>query len=505
VEQVTKEDLIRVGNKYFGKNRMKFISRTGFPKKNKLKKPPYKPLITDQKETSDYAKKFEKIPSLPFEPKFIDFDEAIDREELKGGHTLLVTTNPINELFNLTIRFKKGRSHDERIPLFADFLRNAGAGNYDRNTLQKQFAVKGLEYNIWTDASHLMFNVSGKEESFGEGLALLNLLMSDPKLTEEGKKSYVNQLYGDRKVERNDPDYMRTVLFNYALYGDRSVYMTRKRVADVKQTDLSSIVDEVKKITENYSTDIYYYGSQQSEEVADHINKTLSLTEQPKAEDYVYPPTTEVSGNKIYVVNDKKAVQSHMYFYVQGEEYDREDFAVMNAFNQYFGGGFTGLMLQEIREYRSLAYATGANYNEPLIPGKKGRLYTYIACQADKTNDAINVMLDLLRDMPQYEDRIEALRKNMQLKVVTEYPAPNDMVYEIVAKERKGYEQDPNRKAFDQYGELTMQQLVDFYEKNIKGRPITITVYGDQRSFSLEELRKIGEVIQLEKTDIAKF
>ena len=50
VDQVSKEDVMKVAQKYFGDSRVKVISRTGFPKKAKLDKPGYKPIVAEQKE-----------------------------------------------------------------------------------------------------------------------------------------------------------------------------------------------------------------------------------------------------------------------------------------------------------------------------------------------------------------------------------------------------------------------------------------------------------------------
>lgn len=505
IAAVSKEDLIRVGKKYFGENRMKFISRTGFPKKRKLKKPPYKPIVTDQKESSTYAENFEEIPSLPFNPKYLDFENDTERDVLKGDHRMFVSKNPVNDLFDFTIRFKKGRLNESEVPTISGILDHAGAGEYDRITFKKMFAIEGVDYSVWSDANHLSFNISGKEEAFDKGLELINLLITKPKLDEQSKKSYVNSLFGDRKLEKNDPNFMSRALFFHGLYGDESPQKSRKSSAEIKKLDLEKITQIAKEITRNYSSDIIYHGQLGLADVKGKIDQYLNLTDIGKAEDFIYQPAIEVSENKIYIVNDKKAVQSQIYFYVMGDKFEKEDYAINNAFNQYFSGGFSGLVLQEIREYRSLAYSASANYNAPLVPDEKGRLYAFIGCQSDKTNDAISVMHDLLKNMPEREERVDALKNSLQLKVVTEYPEPSDISIEIMDLERKGYESDPNEKAFNRYQEITMDDIVSYFEKSIKGRPIVITIYGDQRNIDREKLKAIGEVIELKKSDIANF
>ncbi|MEL7144957.1 MAG: insulinase family protein [Bacteroidota bacterium] len=505
IASVTKEDLIRVGKQYFGPDRMKFISRTGFPKKNKLKKPPYKPIVTDQKESSVYAKKFEKIPALPFNPRFIDFEKDLDKRELPGGHDLFVSKNQSNDLFYLTLKFKIGSLTDQKIPNLAGILNQAGAGTYDRLSFKKRLAVAGIKYNVWSDNNYVTFRMTGLESSLDQGLEMLNLLMTDPKITEEARKAYISQLFGDRKLQENDPNFMSRALFDYGLYGARSPEKRRASAKEIKSMDIEVFASRAKEITSSYSANIIYHGNMTSLDVSDKLRQYLNLTTSGQAEKYSFQEATTLAKNKIYVVHDKKAVQSQVYFYIRGDEFKREDYAVNNAFNQYFSGGFSGLVLQEIREYRSLAYSASARYNEPLVAGEDGRLYAFIGCQSDKTNDAIAVMTDLLGDLPARPERMPSLKKALQLQVVTDFPEPDNLAYEVIDLENKGYTTDPNREAYSQYTKIDMEDITAHWASQIKGRPLMITIYGDKRNIDLDALRKIGEVVELKKGEVATF
>lgn len=505
IASVTKEDLMRVGKQYFGKDRMKFISRTGISKKNKLKKPPYKPTVTDQKESSAYAQRFEQIPALPFNPRFIDFDKEIVQAALPGGHQLYVSQNEANDLFNMLLKFKIGRFAEPRVSVLSNILKQAGAGDFDRFAFKREIAVAGVKYYIWSDGNFLTFRLTGDEASLDKGLEMLNLLMTDPKITEGSKKSYLNQLFGERRLEKNDPVFMSLALFHHGLYGDASRQKSRISEQEVKKIDPAEFAALAKEITANYSADIIYHGNVKLPELREKLSRHLNLTTTEKAEEYIYPEAVTPKKNKIYLVHNKKSVQSRVYFYVRGGGYKLEDYATTNAFNQYFSGGFSGLVTQEIREYRSLAYAVDALYNPPLLPGNDGRLYAVVGCQSDKTNDAIAVMTDLLNDMPARPERMPSLRKALQLQVVTDFPGPEGMANELIGMRRQGHRTDPNQKAYSQYPDIEMEDIVKYYEQNVKGRPVMITIYGDKRNIDIDQLRKIGEVIELKKDDVATF
>ncbi len=103
VAAVSKADVVRVANAYFSKDYLAYISRMGFPKKPKLNKPPYRPVVTEQKGESAYAKRFAKIEEADLQPKFLDFKTDATRYNF-GGNQLFVTPNPTNDIFSLNLK-----------------------------------------------------------------------------------------------------------------------------------------------------------------------------------------------------------------------------------------------------------------------------------------------------------------------------------------------------------------------------------------------------------------
>ena len=61
IKKITKEDIIRVANKYYGDNYLAFFSKMGFPKKEKIEKPEFEPLVANTNAKSAFTKRFGKI------------------------------------------------------------------------------------------------------------------------------------------------------------------------------------------------------------------------------------------------------------------------------------------------------------------------------------------------------------------------------------------------------------------------------------------------------------
>jgi len=58
VEGITKQDIINIANKYYSENYLDYWSKMGFPKKDKIKKPDWKPVVPKNTEAkSEFGKK----------------------------------------------------------------------------------------------------------------------------------------------------------------------------------------------------------------------------------------------------------------------------------------------------------------------------------------------------------------------------------------------------------------------------------------------------------------
>ncbi|MGB0523174.1 MAG: M16 family metallopeptidase [Flammeovirgaceae bacterium] len=505
INNVSKEEVMRVAQKYFGDNLVNMISRTGFPKKDKLAKPPYKPIVTDQKEESDYVKQFERIPSLPFQPRFLDFSKDISQLSLKEGHQLWASTNPVNDLFNLTIQFKTGYFHDPSLLGVSRFLNYAGAGELSFKQLKSAFGALGCSYSIQYSANALTIQLSGREAQLAECLKLTGKLLHEPTFDEAARKSLVNELKAERKVEKRNPRTLSGALYNYALFEKESYYLKRPTTKDYEKIDVAVFFNKYKEITKGYAAEIFFVGNTPPKELAKSLTTHVKLSSNGKAEEYIFREGHEYKRNKVFLVNDKKARQSRIYFHIQGKESPIEEYASMNAFKEYFSGGFSGIVLQEIREYRSLAYSAGANVITSPISKGKSRFLGFVGCQADKTTEAVNVMVDLLKNMPQKPERMETLRKNLQLKVITNFPSFSSKPATIAAYHRKGLQKDPNINAYESYQSLTLEDILTYYQRHFQDQPIVITIYGDKSKIDLNQLKQLGAFSELVLDDVIRF
>jgi predicted Zn-dependent peptidase len=207
--------------------------------------------------------------------------------------------------------------------------------------------------------------------------------------------------------------------------------------------------------------------------------------------------------NTVYFLPDADAQQSSIYFFIEGDEYKKEKDPYVAAFNQYFSGGFSSIVKQEIREYRSMAYDATGLYSRPAIENKNAYFLGHIGTQADKTMDAISVFMDLLNNMPQYPDRINNLKTYLKETALVDRPHFRSASQVYQNWKLRGYTtQSPAEVNLPAYENLTFDDIVKFYEANIKGRPIAICVVGNPKMVDTKDLEKYGKVTKLSTSKV---
>lgn len=208
-------------------------------------------------------------------------------------------------------------------------------------------------------------------------------------------------------------------------------------------------------------------------------------------------PMAQVTENTIYFLPNSDAEQAQIIFYLPMQKYDKKDDVLRDAFYQYFSGGFNGLVINEIREKRSMAYSAGAYVMTPSLPGNQTYLMGRIGTQNDKANDALDVFMGLVSDMPKNAERIENIKSYMRQEALSSHPDFRYKSQYLRMYQRMGYKGDPAEENLAKIDALTFDDIVKFYEEHIKGKPYSIGVMGNPKSIDLKKLEKYGKVVKV--------
>ena len=502
VEAVTRDDIIRFASEYFGDNYLAFHSSMGSPEKEKIDKPGYDPVQGNSEAESEFAAYLNTVPSLDPVSRFVDFDEDIAVSELPEGTSLYCVENPRNDIFTLKIKYGIGTATDPGLQQAASLMNYASFGDISLDSLKKAFALLGCTYEFDADKDYTTISITGLEKNLKASLDLINRVLADPVIGDSHFQKLIQDTKADRKIEDADAESVADALIDYVMYGDNSSYIHRLSVKDIQKTGIQGFTEIFGK-ARNYQAEVHYCGKKDAEELSLVLQDNFKWREgaMPSLAPVVME-MTDYPVTNVIIVNKSKATQSKIYFFSKGDPFKIQDRAAADAFNFYFGGGFTGLVLQEIRESRSLAYSAGARYRFPPVEDAPGWFIGYVGTQDDKTPEAVEVFLDLVRNMPEKEERMPVIRDFLVQNSYTARPLFRDISETVVSWEHMGYSMDPNKKLSKSYADLTFQQITGYGEKTIKHKPVTICIVGDKKRMDVESLSQFGEITYVKEKSL---
>jgi predicted Zn-dependent peptidase len=498
---VSKTDILGAAEKYFGNTYLAFYSKMGFPKKQKIDKPEYKPLPYNKGAESTYALKFKNIPETTREPDYFDFGKDIDQIAYTDGLDIYHVKNPVNNIFTLKMKFRVGYEHNPELEYATEIMNYASPEGMSSEDFKTAMASLGCTYAISGSESYTEVSLTGMESNLKEAIDLTGKLISMP-VAEQSKVDilYDGQKAG-RKIERSEPDNVAEALFSYVRYGAKSEFIDRLSLAEIKSLKATELCDAFKSVVK-YGVEIHFSGNTAAYDLALMCASALGKTGNEKVQTPFVRDLNQYSENTVFFVPKKKATQSKVYFFVNGFPVSPDAMASLNAFNMYFGGGFSGLVLQEIRESRSLAYTAGARFSTPVLKGKESYFAGYVGTQADKTIEAMTVFDSLIRFMPVKAERTKMIQQYLMQSSLSDRPTFRNLSESVTGWQNMGFDKDPAQYYREAYETLSFDDIEGFYKEHLQGKPVVICIVGDKNRVDIDKLSKFGKLVYVKESSI---
>lgn len=500
---ITKEDVIKAANKYFTKNHITYLSDIGEPEKDELKKPNYKPIDPEPGHQSAYAKHFKDIALSEARENFVDFDKDVIKSELAPGVKLFYTPNEQNDIFSLVIKYGAGSAKIPTLDLATSLMNNAGImAQYKPQALKKEYSKLGCSVQFFNNESYLYIILEGNEENLAQACQLLSRTYLLPKLDEKQMDKVKGSVIGMRGIERKEKDSQANAIKDFMIYGKESPEIKRLSTAEIRALTISDLTGDFIQAT-HYEASVHFCGKQSIENLVQTLKNNLAFPANLKKSDSpVVRPIVDNKKESILFLNNPDARQSEIYLYIKGSDYKNEQEPVIDAFNQYFSGGFNGLVIQELREKRSFAYSAGATYRTPSFPGNPAYQLGYIGTQADKTADAVEEFVKLIKEMPEKPERMENIKNYLVQSSKANRPTFRNLSQSIETWLKKGYSEDPNKLLLPKYEKLSFDDVLNFYNNEIAVKTIKIAIVGNKKEIDMDKLESIATI---EKVSVNKL
>ena len=511
IAAITMDDIKRVAKQYLGAPKKIFEIEEGTPKKDKLPKPKIKSLESPKGE-SVYCHYFDSIPAGKLTPTFINYSD-IDQDLFYEGVSVYCTPNTKNHIFSLRLKYGVGTYELPLLEYAASLMNMAGikgAPGIKPAELRANLAKLGGKCTYSVSDGYFYVDIEGNEDNLEKIIEMVNLHMMFPNFDSENDMLLNNikgQVYSSRQVEQRNTDMVADAAFDFVRYGENSPYLKRpalmEEVLQMTPAQLEGVLHQV----QNYELEIHYAGALPALDVKNILYNKLSLNNNVRPSmSPVERPLVPITEDKIYFLPDAEMQQAKVYFLIDGEPYAVKDAVNYMAFNEYFGGGFSGLVMNEIREKRSMAYSAYGHFSRPPKQGQMTKFVGYVGTQSDKVADAIDVYMSLLDSMPQYPETMENIRTVLRQSVLSNKPTFRNKSQRMTANMLLGYKVDPAMLQVRDIQRLSFENVVSFYEQRVKGKPIAIIVMGDPKLIDQKVLKaKYGKINKLSKSQLFSY
>ena len=490
-QNLTREDIIRVAKKYFDRNHCTLVrSKMGFPSHDAAVKPDWEHLEAQNKEAhSDFAMMIAANQPDPIRPQVIDINSEVAVMPLGDHFKFYSAPNPRNDVFNLNITYNYGTLDNADLDRATQYLSNLGTGNLDLQDFNLALDKLGGSVYISSGNDQSTLRISGLEENLDSILALVHRWLVEPRHDAKQIDIIVDGIKTSEKASKDNSDMWTSAIYDYVFFGDRSDFREKTPYKQWKKRTGEQLHQEVMQIfTRNgYVT---YTGNGSVNHIAELLQAYGlvgdNVTDMPRRA----KKRITYDSPQIFYASNRKYLQSDIDFVAPSIDFDTTDEAACILFNEYFGGGMSGIVFQEIREFRSLGYSTYGNFSWDRYRRNPARLYCFLGTQCDKTIDGIEAMRELIVTFPNRPEKLQPAIEHCVATRNSNYinfrSLPSTVQYWT---EDLHWNADRRNEITEKIGTFTMEDMQAFHDKYIKGRPLVISISGNAKKFDVKALR----------------
>ncbi len=248
----------------------------------------------------------------------------------------------------------------------------------------------------------------------------------------------------------------------------------------------------------NYNHTIAYTGSMPLEDLVEVLRRHHAIEgELQDTPEYRFRTARQVNDTELLVV-DQQTAQAQVRIEFADGVYNSDDSVMSSIYTNYFGSGMSSVVFQELREARALAYSAQARYAQGGRENAENLMLGAIGTQTDKTVDALEAFIDLIDNMPSSSERFEEAVNSQLNRYRTSKLNFREVIGAVRSWERLGFETDPRMQRYQELQTASLDDLVEFQQEHVQGRPKLISIVGDLSIIDTEELEKFGTVEEIQ-------
>ncbi len=503
MSRMTKQQIVDFANRFFTNGYATVFKKQGVDTlQKKIDKPAITPIPTNRDLMSQFVKDIQNSQVEPIQPVFVDYHKDLTVTKTKKRLPLLYKQNVDNDLFTLTFRYDFGHQDDNRYDIANSYLSYVGTDKMSAAEIKQQFYKLACSYNISVNSDNLSITLSGLNENMAEALQLMENVLQNAKADKASYDQMVALILKSRDDAKKDQRTCFDYLYYYGVYGPHNMRRDDMTAEQLKNADPQQLLALLKNLSTMEHTVLYYGPMTENElsKVVTKLHKTpkhLAAVPQGKAFTKQLTPKDEIW----IAPYDAKNIYMRMY-HNENRPFNADESATTTVFNEYFGGGMNGIVFQEMREARGLAYNAYAIYSRPAKKDEYESYFTHIITQNDKMMDCVRQFHTILDTLPQSEAAFNIAKDAVIKQLASQRVQKMSVIYSYLNAKRMGLDYDLNKKVYQDVQKLTMADIVKFEQQQMARKPYRYLILGDEKELDIPSLEKIGPIRRLTLEEI---
>jgi predicted Zn-dependent peptidase len=468
----------------------------------KIDKPAITAIPTNRDMVSQFVKDIQNAKVEPIQPKFVDWQKDMTIAQTKSKLPLYYVKNNTNGLFEMNFLYKFGNCADNRYDVASDYLDFLGTDKMTAAQIKQKFYELGCDFQVSVGSEETRVYLYGLSENMQPALTLLENLFKNLKVDQDAYNQLVSRIEKQRTDAKKSQQQNFNRLFQYGLFGARNSSQDMMTAEQLKNTNPQVLVDLLKNLN-TLEHSVLYYGPMNEKELGTLLAKVhqtpKKLTAVPVNKPYEYQVANQ---NEVWIAPyDAKNIYMRMYHNEQ-REWNADEAAIQAVFNEYFGGGMNGVVFQEMREARGLAYNASARYTAPSRKGDKEFYFTHIITQNDKMMDCVREFHNILNNMPASENAFNIAKEGLTKQLASLRTTKMGIINSYINAQRRGIDYVLNEKIYNDLKKVTLQDMVNFEKQTMANKAYRYLILGDEKELDMKALEKIGPVKRLTTEEI---
>ena len=438
----------------------------------------------------------------PIQPVFVDYKKDLTVSETKNKLPLLYKKNTGDELFNLVFHYEFGHEDDNRYDIASNYLDYVGTDKLSAMEIKQQFYKLACNYYVNVNGDNLNISLSGLSENMPAALQLLENVLHNAKADKESYNQFVDLTLKSRNDRKKDQRTCFDYLYSYAVYGPHNLRRDDMTEQQLREADPQQLLDLLGDLSTKQHKALYY-GPLSEKELSALLSKEhktpKKLASVPVGQPFIEQSATK---NEVWIAPyDAKNIYMRMY-HNEARTWNPEEAAVQEVFNEYFGGGMNGIVFQEMREARGLAYNAYAYYYRPNEKDRKEYYMTHIITQNDKMSDCITHFSEILNEMPASETAFQIAKDAVTKRLASARITKSGVINSYLISQKMGLDISFNELIYKNLEKVTLQDIVNFEKATIANKPYRYVILGDEKELDMKVLEKIGPIKRLTTEEV---